>query len=385
MKTILGCMSGTSCDGLNICACSFEGHFTATSFRLLAFESIPFSPGLREHILTLTTGKIDVATLAHAHAFLGELFGEMIHDFVDRHAVSNVDLVVSHGQTVFHDPSPGKLPAGRPPWEQVPCTLQIGDGDFISVKTGLPVLSDVRMKDVALGGQGAPLAVFGDFVLFSQQKANVALLNLGGIANVTYLPAGASLEQVKAFDTGPANTLVDWACQTYFSQPFDRDGSLSRGGKVHAPLLEKLLELENDYGQLPPPKSTGKEIRYNELYHARLAQAIEALHVPAADAVRTLVECTTATVEMALRRFLQLPDQLIVTGGGAYNPTMLGSLRERLAGCEVSLPPEPLPQAKEAILFAILGNEYVNGHFSNVPSATGARKAARLGKLSLPD
>ena len=380
MKRIIGLMSGTSCDGLDIASCRFEGNAESTQLFLEHVESIDYRPEQREWIRGLTSGKITVSDVAQAHFRLGALFGEWVSGYMRRRQLEGkVDLIVSHGQTVFHQPFAGRSE------NEPPCTLQIGDGDLIASIAGTKVLSDVRVKDMAFGGQGAPIVVWADYVLFRSPEKNVAMQNIGGIGNVTFLPKNGGLKEVKAFDTGPGNVLIDEACRVLFDEKFDENGEVSSEGVVNLPLLARLREIEESYMAVPPPKSTGKEIRYHQRYWDRLWKLKEEYSCLPHDFVRTLVALTAWSIGESYRRYLGEVERMIVTGGGAFNPTLVRALEETLPGTEIRTLDSDWTKYKEAIAFAVIGNEYLNGHPANVPSATGARKAVTLGKLSLPD
>jgi anhydro-N-acetylmuramic acid kinase len=380
VKRIIGAMSGTSCDGLDIASCLFEGNGRNTVLKVEAVENVAYSPEQREWLYQLTSGKISVSDVACANFYLGRLFGTIINDFIKKNSLEGViDLIVSHGQTVFHKPM-----SGDSPYEPA-CTLQIGDGDIIARYAGYPVLSDVRIKDMAYGGQGAPMVVWADYVLFSVPGKNVAMQNIGGIGNVTFLPADGSLDHIQAFDTGPGNVLIDAACRKYFSYPFDEDGKYSKTGNVHPDLLHKLQVIETEYVDIKPPKSTGKEIRYHKAYQEKIAEAVSETQCSSQDCIRTLVELTVWTIEENYHRYLNPVDKIVVTGGGAFNPVLIKSLKHTFPDTEIHVPESEWTKFKEAIAFAVIGNEYLNQHFANVPSATGSIKAVKLGKLCLPD
>jgi len=380
MKRIIGLMSGTSCDGLDIACCQFVNNAERTELQLEHLESIEYPPDLRDWIRGLTSGKISVAEVAQAHFRLGTLFGDWAFDHIRRHRLEGkVDLIVSHGQTVFHRPFMGRS-------ENEPaCTLQIGDGDVIASITGTRVLSDVRVKDMAYGGQGAPMVVWADYVLFRSKEKNVAMQNIGGIGNVTFLPKAGGVESVLAFDTGPGNVLIDEACRTLFERKFDEDGEISAKGTVNRPLFNRMREIEEGYVAERPPKSTGKEIRYHQQYRERLWKLREEFGCSPHDFVRTLVALTAWSIGESYRRYLGEVERVILTGGGALNPTLVAEIIAELPGTEIRKLDDDWTAFKEAIAFAVIGNEYLNGHPANVPSATGARKAVTLGKLSLPE
>lgn len=380
MKRIIGAMSGTSCDGLDIVYAQFEHHGTDTVVKPLHFEWLPYSQEIHRWLLHMTSGKISVGEVCRCHAYLGNLFGEMILDFMERHQIiDQVDLVVSHGQTVYHAPDQGVT------FHDVPSTLQIGDSDRISVMTKKKVLSDLRAKDMAVGGQGAPLVVYTDYALFSTPGKDSVMLNLGGIANLTYLPKDQDFSKVMAFDTGPSNVLIDWAMRTFFDEAFDHNGACAQRGGRHEGLMEFLEALEKPYAQLEPPKSTGKEVLYNEEYVSQIFQWMLEHEIPPEDLVRTLTDFTIYSITDAITRFLPPIEVMHISGGGGFNPVLVNGLKQSLPSSQIHLLDEMWIKAKEAIAFALMGNEYLHHRPSNVPSATGADRPVILGKLSLPD
>jgi len=315
-----------------------------------------------------------VEDIAYANVELAEMFADAVNRFVERHSLAgSIDLIVSHGQPVFHDTETGERH----------CTLQIGDGDYIAYLTGMPVLSDLRMKDMAAGGQGAPLVVYTDYILFSSDTESVAMQNIGGIGNTTFMEKGATLDRIKAFDTGPGNVLINWGCREFFGEPYDKDGGISEKGEVIPDLLKGLWEIEGDYFIRKPPKSTGSEIRYNQAYFSRILALINGRDYKLHNIVRTLLEFTVETIAESYRVHIKEPDVLYVTGGGALNPVIMSELRKKLPVTDIRLPEDIWITGKEAIAFAVMGNEYLHRHFSNAKNATGAKRDVILGKYSV--
>ncbi len=279
-----------------------------------------------------------------------------------------VAFAASHGQTAWHDPAAG-------------ATLQIGEGARIAVRLGIPVVCDFRQQDMALGGQGAPLVPYLDHLLLSHPVENRAVQNLGGIGNVTYLPAGAGADAVIAFDTGPGNALIDAATAlvTGGQQDFDRDGLLAASAPPDPALLAELLSLP--YFHMPPPRSTGRELfgagRVRELWERRHRG-------PAL--VSTLTQLTVESIAAAYREWLGPVDTVILGGGGARNPELVRRLAAALSPARVLASDEVglNADAKEAVAFAVMGYQTLRGRPSNVPAATGARRAAIQGKICLP-
>ena len=376
---IIGTMSGTSCDGLDIAFCDFEDNYKETKIISHQTAFYPFDEALKAKLKLLTSGKVNVSEIAYANVYIAKRHAELINRFIKENDLRDVQLLVSHGQTVFHDTN-NSVDAFKPN-----CTLQIGDGDYLSFLTGIPVLSDLRMKDMAAGGQGAPLVPYTDFVLFSSEENSVGLQNIGGIGNISIIKAGAAPEEVCAFDTGPGNVIIDWACRTYFGVEYDEGGAYSAKGEVIPELVERMWQSEKDYFDMEPPKSTGKEIRYNQKYFSEISDFIETQNYKVEDIVKTAAEFTAQTIVESIRKYAAEPDILYVSGGGSKNPTLIESIKNHLLHSELKIMDEELNDAKEAIAFAIMGNEYMHKHFSNLKSATGAKADVILGKLSLPD
>ncbi len=362
-------MSGTSADGVDVVAVELSGCGIKTECRTIASGSFEYGNGLLEKIKNAMKPTALLRETSSLDFELGDFYGRCADDFVRSHELEGrIDCVASHGQTVYHHPIAD---------DGFACTLQIGDGDLIAARTGLVTVSDFRIKDMAFGGEGAPLVPHADYILYSREDESIALNNLGGISNVTYIPKGGDESDVVAFDTGPANALTDLLVQRHFGLPFDRNGEISSKGRIDERLLGLLSEKEMPYLERSLPKSTGKEI-YNEDYLSDLIDGISPY-----DAVRTVVEFTARTIWEAYRRFV-IPkglDRIILTGGGSMNPTLVEAVRRRF-----DLPVEIAEDWKwrEAKAFAVLANELFCGNSANNPGVTGASSGTILGKISLP-
>jgi anhydro-N-acetylmuramic acid kinase len=383
-KLVLGMMSGTSADGIDVALARISGAPPNLNARLLSHVSVKYPPALRKEILRVAEQRPLIAgALSQLNFRLGELFaGAAIaacRQF--RVALSKIALVGSHGQTIFHQ--------GRPiPYFGSPTasTLQIGEPSVIAARTGITTVGDFRPADMALRGQGAPLVPYADYLLYRHTKLGRISLNLGGIANITVLPRAAKPQQVLAFDTGPANMLID-ALVAHFTQSrlrFDRNARLAMQGRSLPALLDDLLG--DPYLKLAPPKSTGREY-YGHAYLKMLFSLGRHYRASPNDLIRAATMFTALSVVDALNRFV-LPttkiQQLIVSGGGAHNPLILAQLAAALPGIEV-LPSGRLgipEDAKEALAFALLAYETFHQRPANLPSATGARGLAILGKIS---
>jgi anhydro-N-acetylmuramic acid kinase len=385
-------ISGTSVDGIDVVLVEIEGHGQGASIRTVGFETVPYPEAIRTELLALYDDQANaVARLCSLNVVIGECFAGAALAACDRHGIDPASLRVigSHGQTVWHQPAPDPaLPLS------VPSTLQIGEPSVIAAATGAPVVADFRVADMAVGGQGAPLAPYLDWAALGDPDRDRCVQNIGGIGNVTWLPAGGDRDAVIAFDTGPGNILID-ALVTLLSggaQAFDRDGVNAARGQVDASMLAELMD--DPYLAQPPPKTTGRE-----LYGMAQARTwIEARGLPAdaltgtdadarraaRDLIATVTAWTAESIADAYRRHLPaMPDDVLVNGGGARNPTLMRMLAERLPGIAVA-PTDTAgidADAKEAIAFALMAHDTLAGLPTNIPGATGASRAVPLGKV----
>lgn len=380
---VLGMMSGTSADGIDVALAEVRGEPPNLRTRLVQHASRRMPEALRKEVLRIAEGAACASgDISQLNFRLGMAFAEAAmaacREF--RVALSRVELIGSHGQTVFHQgrrvPFLGRGTAS---------TLQIGEPSVIAAETGIATVGDFRVADMAAGGQGAPLVPYADYLLYRDEKIGRVSLNLGGIGNVTVLPAGAKPGQVVAFDTGPGNMLMD-ALVWHFTrkkQRFDRGARLARQGQTNARVLKELLR--DPYLRLGPPKSTGREY-YGRAYFQELLRMGKKFRASPNDLIRTTTEFTVASVVDALKRFVLRKtkvQQLIVSGGGAKNPLIMAQLTAALAPMEV-MPSSKLgvpEEAKEAYAFALLAYETWNHRAGNLPSATGAERPVILGKI----
>ena len=382
-RLVIGLMSGTSADGIDAALTRIAGWGTSTEVELLSFLFTPFPPAVREKILSVAGGEpVGAAELCRLNVLLGTLYGEACQALCRQAGIpsSQVDLVGNHGQTIWHIPQPepflGRTIAG---------TFQTGEDAVIAQVMGCPVVGDFRVRDMAAGGQGAPLVPYTEFLLYREEERTVALQNIGGIGNVTILPAGCRLEDVVAFDTGPGNMVIDALVQrlTGGRMLYDEGGRLAAGGRVSPELLAWLLA--DPYLTRKPPKTTGREA-YGEEYVRRLLERAAELGVDLRDTLATATRFTAGAIAAGLERFApQRPERLVVGGGGRWNRTLMAHLRDCLPGCQVAAQ-EDLgysSDAKEAVAFAILANEAIFASPNNAPAATGASGPVVMGKLSI--
>jgi len=376
---VIGLMSGTSADGVDAAVVEIVARGDRPTVRLLAFETFPYPGGLRERILAAASGG-STAEVCHLNAYLGELFAEAAVAITDRAAVplSEVDLIGSHGQTIHHLPVP-RAEGGR----AVRSTLQIGEPAVIAERTGVTTVANFRPRDMAAGGEGAPLTPLTHSLLFADALRGRVILNLGGIANVTVLPARSDVTGVAGFDTGPGNVLLDAFVRLtgLAACGYDVDGRLAMTGEVQPDLLERLLQ--HPFVRKPPPKSTGRET-FGPAFVAAFREELRGAGRRPVDGLATLAAFTVEAVAENLRAFVfpaTAVDELIVMGGGAQNGFLMRRLAKALPGQAVR-PAEALGfpgRAVEAVAFAILAYWTATGRPGNLPAVTGARGARVLG------
>lgn len=382
-KYVIGLMSGTSIDGIDAALLRIQGYGLQTKWELLAFEIFHYPAVLRQQLLDMAT-----AVEWHADQFcrtnflVAEYFAQAVKNLC-QHAhlpLDQIDLIGSHGQTLRHLPNP-VLQADY----TIRATLQIGEPAVIAKRCGVVTVGDFRPADVALAGNGAPLVPYCDFLLLRSETQHRGVLNIGGIANLTWLNRGCKLNTVLAFDTGPGNMLLDGLMQKLFHQAYDHHGQMANSGQVHTGLLSHFLA--HPYFKRLPPKSTGRE-EFGAGFIQAWLQKSEDLAISAPDVMATATELVAVTIFHAATRLIStcLPlDLLIVSGGGANNITLIRRLQHYFKMTVVqSSAAWGIPvDAKEAICFAILANETIHGIPNNVPTATGAGAPTVLGKICL--
>ena len=377
---VIGLMSGTSADGIDAALTRIEAREGGIKVTCLGFVSLPYTPDERGEILRLAEGGAGGSRDLCLFSFwLGHRSLEACRAVCREAGIrpDEVDLVGSHGQTLYHIPEPAPYLGGR-----YAGTLQLGEASVVAEGLGCPVVSDFRVRDVAAGGQGAPLVPYAEYLIYRDAHAHVALQNIGGIGNLTLLPAGAPLESVLAFDTGPGNMVIDQLAFRLSGgrMRWDEGGEMAARGRVSCALLERMLD--DPYLRKAPPKTTGRE-RYGAAYVDALLARAEALGLGSDDVIATATRFTAECVGRAIDFCPCRPQKLIVGGGGVYNRTLMRFLAARV-GVPV-LTNEQLglrSDAKEAVAFAVLAHACVRGQVNNVPGATGAAHPVVLGKIS---
>jgi anhydro-N-acetylmuramic acid kinase len=400
---VLGMMSGTSADGIDAALVKISGAPPNLKIKLQDHTKQSFPPAVRKEILRVAEqNPLSPGEFSQLHTRLGQVYAEAALNACKKLRISprKIDLIGNHGQTIFHQGQPVNFLGAK-----TASTLQIGDGSTIAALTGITTVSDFRPADIALGGQGAPLVPFADYALYRHKKLGRVSLNIGGIANITVIPANAKPSDVFAFDTGPGNMLVDSLVQhfTQGRQRYDKNGALAQSGRLVPSVLNELMK--DPYLEEAPPKSSGREY-FGASYTNKILALGRRHHAKSNDLIRTVTIFTSLTIAGALNRFV-LPKtkihQLIVSGGGANNPllmTQLIALLNSPVGAQHAVPASPpartkpnievvtsdefgIPtDGKEALAFAMFAYETFHHRPSNLPSATGASGPAILGKIS---
>lgn len=383
-RHIIGLMSGTSVDGLDVALCRISGQGIETNVQLIAFDTIGYSKSFKDHIKSVFSKKeVNLEKVCLLNAWVGLQHADIILDCLQKWKIDprSVDLIASHGQTIYHAP---KLL--HPDDEFGNATLQIGDGDHIAVRTGIITLSDFRQKHVAAGGEGAPLAVYGDYLIFSSRKENRIMLNIGGIANFTYLPSTLHVAEVFSTDVGTGNTLMDAYIQAHFpGKYFDENAAIAREGIINNALLDTLKD--NDFFSNDFPKTIGPEL-FNLRYLANAMQKSNTVSLSHADIMATLNRFSADMIVDALHRSMVSRKDFVVyvSGGGMHNPLLMQHIHEQLPGIifKDTQELEVNPDAKEAVLFAILANEAVAGGEVTLGAGRNGVPAVSMGKISFP-
>ncbi len=368
-RLIIGVMSGTSLDGVDLALVRLQGSGPDVKMTLSAFKTYPMTGNWRKRIRQ--SFEANTEEICKINFDLGKFFGDLINSFCqDLNINTNeIDAIGCHGQTLFH--------------VHQHSTLQCGEADVIAQLTGTIVISDFRTADIAAGGTGAPLVPYLDWVMFQNANQNVALLNIGGIGNVTFIPKNDQRD-ILAFDTGPANAILNEMVEimTHGQDSFDRDGYLSKKGSLQPAILDDLLK--HDYFSRPLPKSTGREEFGKNFVQSLIEKYPSTSHH---DLLRTLISLITHSITDACQRYLPTIEKLYASGGGIHHPLIYSELEELLGKDKI----EKLnysggitADSKEAVAFALLAHERLNGVPTNIPSVTGAKTKTALGKISIP-
>ncbi len=382
-KLIIGLMSGTSMDGLDIALSTFSGSGADTKIKLLKFKTADYTDTFRKQVKSIFSKReVDLEMVCLMNEQVALTHAKLINEAIAEWGYRNedIDFIASHGQTIYHAPKSlhqrNELPNG---------TLQIGDGDHIAVNTGIITLSDFRQKHIAAGGEGAPLAVYGDYLIFSKQDEDRIMLNIGGIANYTYLPGNLDAAKVFSTDVGPGNTLMDQYVQKHFEGLYyDKDAAIAQSGKVNEALLQQLLQ--NDFFAADFPKTTGPELfSLNYLANAQKVSGTDGLSKE--DVMATLCHFSAQGIVESIQRALhQLTKPVLyLSGGGMHNPLLLSLLKSALpqVSFKTTSDLEINPDAKEAVLFALLANETICGSRIYFGDREGVPSVC-MGKISLP-
>lgn len=379
MMLAVGLMSGTSLDGVDAVLCEITGKDETTTVKQLHFKTYEIPEHLRNKIRKCCSREcIPVDLICSLNFELGYLFAEAVKSLCqDAHiALEDLSFIASHGQTIFHIPKAYE--------DYVPSTLQIGEAAIIANECKTTVISNFRVMDMAVGGEGAPLVPYSEYLLYSRSQESVALQNIGGIGNVTVLPKKGDTKPVLAFDTGPGNMMIDEAVRQLHGEKYDKDGFFARQGKMIPTLAEELKQ--HPYFQMDIPKTTGREM-FGEHFTKTILERYNC--EDANDIIHTFTWFTAYSIAFHYKKYLVDAYKLkncIVGGGGAYNSYLLEMIQKEMPDIEVSTQ-ESLgysSDAKEAIAFVVLGNQTYHKRPSNVPSATGASKSVILGQLTYP-
>jgi len=377
---VAGLMSGTSADGVDVALTNIRGVRHRLKVQLNYFETVPYSRTLRKRVLAAAENG-HVAEICHLHALIGEVFAKATLRAIEQAKLNpqQVKLIGSHGQTLHHLPKPRRERGIGP----IRSTLQIGDPSVIAERTGITTVADFRARDLAAGGEGAPLAPYAHHLLFQHRSRSRLIVNLGGIANVTILAAGASLESMQAFDTGPCNMLLDavTARLSNGKQTMDRGGRLAQRGQVDPTILRFLLS--HPFLRTPPPKSTGRE-EFGQLYVEKLLKQTHKRRLSPSDVLATCCRFLALSIHNAQAWIADDIHEVVLGGGGIFNTTLVSALRETFSPVPVRIMDECGSSSKafEAIAFAILAYQSFHGVCTNVPAVTGARHPVVLGTIT---
>lgn len=382
-RLIIGLMSGTSLDGLDIALCRISGSGANTKVQLQNFKTVPYDNPFKAEVKSIFSKRdADLQMVCLMNEKIGSLHAEMILEAIESWGVKpeDIDVIASHGQTIFHAPASLHQKPDYPN-----ATLQIGDGDHIAVKTGIVTISDFRQKHIAAGGEGAPLAVYGDYLLFSEQGQDRVMLNIGGIANFTYLPGDNDATKVFSTDVGPGNTLMDQFIQHHYKGLyFDENGTISSAGMVNDSLLKELLR--NDFLTAGFPKTTGPEL-FNLKYLQAAQERSNTTNLSNEDVMATLCRFSSQVIVNSIKKCFEnnLSPAIYMSGGGMHNSLLVKQLKDGLPEAKFYTTDDLQihPDAKEAVLFAVLANETLVGTAIDFGNRTGVPSIC-MGKICLP-
>lgn len=367
----IGLMSGTSLDGVDAALVQIEHE----RFKLVKFITMNYDDDFKAKIMrNLNDDTAKLSEICSLNFELGHQFCSAIDLLLEdtSYHYSDISFVASHGQTIWHNP--------KQKGDLVPSTLQIGEPSVISQHTNILVISNFRTMDIAVGGEGAPLVPMSEYMIYKDKDKNIILQNIGGIGNLTYLKKNCTIDEVRAFDTGPGNMMIDYFVNRYFQKPYDEDGNIALSGNIIYPILEELLK--DEFMKLVPPKSTGRE-QYSKGFMEKLVLKLEFNTYPKEDIITTITEFTVQTIAYHYQTFIKDMDVVIVSGGGSHNGYIMKRLKELLS-CQVMTGDEAgiSSDAKEAVAFVVLGYLTLNHRSGNVKSATGAKYDAILGNIT---
>ncbi len=381
-RLVVGIMSGTSADGIDVAFCRIKGHGLGSEIEQLGFYFEPFEKEVREKILYLATGEnTNAEEFCKMNFFLGQLYVEAVKNACKKLGINEdeIDLIGSHGQTFWHIPETVEY-LGK----SFKSTLQLGEFSLLAEKFCCPVVGDFRVRDVAAGGFGAPLVPYSEFLIYKSKSECVALQNIGGIGNITCLEPNCEMKDIYAFDTGPGNMLIDavYARITDGEHSYDEGGKYAAKGSVDEKMLAYLMQ--DEYIRTAPPKTTGREY-YGANYVDKILKYARENGIKNEDLLATVTAFTAKSIAYSVENYFKIkPDKLIIGGGGSKNGTLIKYIKDFLPACEVLLN-EDLgfnSEAKEAVAFAVLANEAIFNSANNVPSVTGALHPVVMGKIT---
>lgn len=382
-RLIIGLMSGTSLDGLDVALCRCAGSGIHADIKLERFQTVPYEMDFADEIRSIFSKRsVDLEKVCLLNAWVAQKHADIVNNCLHKWNISHaqVDLLASHGQSIYHAPRSlhGHEKFGN-------ATLQIGDGDHLAVRTGIITVSDFRQKHIAAGGEGAPLAAYGDYLLFSSKAEDRIMLNIGGIANFTYLPRSLDASVVFSTDTGPGNTLMDAYMQKHFNLPCDKNAAVAMKGQVNASLLGSLTA--HDFFTKGFPKTTGPEL-FNLAYLDTALQLAGVTSLSHFDVMATLNRFTAITIDSALQEGISSVNNFAIytSGGGMHNPLLMKHLRTLLPASKLVSTSDLYldPDAKEAVLFAVLANECIAGGDTVIGNVTREIPSVSMGKISFP-